>query len=360
MTIIGTRPEFIRLCILIKKLDKFCNHILIHTGQNYDYELNEIFFKQLGIRRPNYFLDAKGSFGEQLSIISKKLETIIKTESPDKFLVLGDTNSSLGAIIAKRNGIPVYHMEAGNRCFDNNVPEEVNRRIIDHCSSILLPYTNRSCENLVKEGIDRRRIYITGNPIYEVLQKYKNKINNSKIITSLKLKKNHFFLITLHREENVENKSRLKVFIESFKYLSKAYNCKVVWPIHPRTGSKIKSLNIRFDDKNFNLIKPLGFLDFVNLEKNAMCVLTDSGTVQEECSIFKIPNITLRDTTERPETIESSSNFISSINFQSIVNGVEISINDKKYIKTPIEYLDDNVSSKVMKILLSNYFETPA
>lgn len=361
LTIVGTRPEFIRLSIIIKKLDLHCEQILVHTGQNYDYELNQIFFKELNIRKPDIFLEAKGSFGAQLAIISKKFEKVIKKVKPDRLLVLGDTNSSLSAILAKRMGVPVFHMEAGNRCFDLKVPEEVNRKIIDHSSDILLPYTNRSCENLVNEGIPRRRIYITGNPIYEVLKTFEKQINNSKILKKMNLNRNKFFLLTLHREENVDNKNKLKEFIGVLNDIHAKFKYTIIWPVHPRTKKNLVNNNL-LDPKNkaLKIIKPLGFIDFVKLEKNSYCVLTDSGTVQEECSIFGIPNITLRETTERPETIESSSNMITSSNIEIILNAINISVKYSNNITIPEGYEVNNVSDKVCKILLSNYFRTYA
>ncbi len=361
LTIVGTRPEFIRLSVIIKKLDLFCDQILVHTGQNYDYELDQIFFKELGIRKPDIFLEAKGSFGTQLSIISKKFEKVLKASMPDRLLVLGDTNSSLSAILAKRMGIPVFHMEAGNRCFDLKVPEEVNRKIIDHSSDILLPYTNRSCENLVNEGIPRRRIYVTGNPIYEVLNNYERKIIKSQILKKMKLKKNNFFLLTLHREENVDDIKKLKEFINVLNNIHSKFKRQIIWPVHPRTKKNLdKNKLINNNNRAIKIIKPLGFIDFVKLEKNSYCVLTDSGTVQEECSIFGIPNITLRETTERPETIESSSNMITSNNLDIILNAIKISVKYSKNISAPDGYKEKNVSDKVCKIILGNYFRTYA
>lgn len=361
VTLLGTRPEFIRLSQIIPKLDKYCNHTVIHTGQNYDYELNEIFFKELKIRKPDIFLDARGTFGNQLSIISKNLEKELKKIEPEKILILGDTNSSLGAIIAKRLKIPVFHMEAGNRCYDLKVPEEVNRKIIDHASDILMPYTKRSCENLVSEGIPRRRIYITGNPIFEVINKNKNSIKKSKILKSLKLKKNKYFLLTMHREENVDSTRSLKKYISSLVIINKTFKLPIIWPIHPRSKNKLSDNDQKnLSSNNIQLLNPLGFFDFITLEQNASCVLTDSGTVQEECSIFGIPNITLRDTTERPETIESGSNVVTSSNEESIISSINLSLENKNTIKPPEEYVSKDVSTKVCKIILGIHYLTYA
>lgn len=239
VTILGTRPEIIRLSRIIPLLDRHFKNIIVHTGQNYDYELNKVFFDDLGVRKPNYYLGAKGSFGNQLSEISKKLEKIIYSEKPNKFLVLGDTNSSLGAIIAARMGVNVYHMEAGNRSFIKNSPEEINRKIIDHVSSFNLPYTKRSCENLVAEGIKRHKIFITGNPIYEVINFYQSKAAKSKILDKLNLKENEYIVCTMHRQENVDYVENLKKFIFLLQNLSKKLKMKVIWPVHPRTKNII-------------------------------------------------------------------------------------------------------------------------
>ncbi len=354
LTIIGTRPEIIRLSEIIPLVDKYFNQIIVHTGQNYDYELDEVFFKNFNLRKPNYFLNANGSFGLQMSIIFQKLEKILLKEKPDSLLVLGDTNSSLSAIIAKRLNIKVYHMEAGNRCYDQMVPEEVNRKLIDHSSDILMPYTYRSCENLTKEGIDRKNIFITGNPIYEVLLKHKVKINKSKIKNKYKLKNNNYFLITLHRQENVDNWKRLKKFLSIFDKTHMLYKKSIIWPIHPRTLKVLKQNKYIINSSKIIFTKPLNFFDFVNLEKDAKCVLTDSGTVQEECAIFKTPVITLRKTTERPETIESGSNFTIDSDINKIEKSIELACNLKKYITAPDEYLCKNVSQKIVKILMNN------
>ena len=303
LTIVGTRPEIIRLSRIIPILDKTNKNILVHTGQNYDYELDKIFFKDLDVRKPDYYLGAKGSFPEQLSIISKKLEKIILKEKPEKFVVLGDTNSSLGAIVAKRLKIKVYHLEAGNRSYLKNSPEEVNRKIIDHVSDINLPYTYRSCENLVSEGIIRKNIFVIGNPIFEVMNHYANSINNSKILDKLKLEKNKYIICTLHREENVENPIKFSNYLSMLNKLTNYFDLKIVFPLHPRTKHKLKKLKINLS-KNIIFIKPLGFIEFACLEKNSKFLITDSGTVQEEASILSKICLVFRDATERPETIE--------------------------------------------------------
>jgi UDP-N-acetylglucosamine 2-epimerase (non-hydrolysing) len=356
LTILGTRPEIIRLSRIIPKLDNHCEHIIVHTGQNYDYELDKIFFDSFKIRKPDYYLNARGTFSKQIAIIFEKLEIILIKEKPKKFLVLGDTNSSLGAVVAKRLMIPVFHMEAGNRCFDDNVPEEVNRRIIDHSSSVLLPYSDRSCENLLSEGIPRNRIYITGNPIYEVIKSNTKNINRSKILKKLKLKKNSFFLLTLHRQENVDNPKQLIKFINLLLIIIKKYNSKkIIWPIHPRTKNLINILKINLD-KKIILTKPVNFFDFIKLEKNGFCILTDSGTVQEECSILKVPCIVLRKSTERQETVESGSTIINYDNEFSICENIKIITGYKKTNDSiPYEYLVKNVSDRIVNLLISHH-----
>lgn len=334
LTIAGTRPEWIRLSLIIPKLDKLCDQILVDTGQNYDTNLRDIFFKELNIRKPNYELEATGTFGEQISNILVELEEIIADERPDAFLVLGDTNSSLGAIMAKRMGIRVFHMEAGNRCYDDRVPEEVNRRIIDHSSDILMPYTERSRQNLLDEGIHSSRIFVTGNPIKEVLDHFPD---------TRKKVKGDYYLVTLHRQENVDNPERLVKFVQAFSQLDKP----VKWSVHPRTR---KQLGDRIMPKNIEVLEPLGFKEFISLERSAYCVLTDSGTVQEECCIFGVPCVTLRDSTERPETVEVGSNFISGCEPESILQGIKTVVGTKW--TPPPEYLVDNVSDTVCKIVL--------
>ena len=352
MTILGTRPEIIRLSRIIAKLDTLCEQILVHTGQNYDDNLNKIFFQQMGVREPNHYLGARGNFGEQIGTILAQSEPIMLTETPERFLVLGDTNSSLAAIMAKRLGIPVYHMEAGNRCYDDHVPEEVNRRIIDHCSDVLLPYTERSRANLLQEGIPGERIYVTGNPIYEVIQHYDRQICQSTILTTLKLTAGQYFLVTMHRAENVDHKERLTNLLLALDKISKKYALPVIVSLHPRAKNRIERFGPKISNKNVHLLEPFGFFDFISLEKNARCVITDSGTVQEECCIFKVPNITIRDVTERPETIESGSNMLVGVSPDLILNSLEVVLNETRGWTPPAEYLVTNVSSKVVKILL--------
>jgi len=353
LTILGTRPEIIRLSRIITKLDKLCDHVLVHTGQNYSTTLNEIFFEQLVVRQPDYFLGVRSTtFGEQISKIMVEIEKVFLKEKPDRFLVLGDTNSSLAAVIAKRMKIPVYHMEAGNRCYDNRVPEEVNRRIIDHSSDILLPYTERSRANLLREGIEGYRIYVTGNPIYEVINYYEPLVNQSNILTKLKLESKNYFLVTMHREENVDIESRCRSLFTSFDLLQKRYKLPIICSIHPRTDNRMHLFGINIENDNIHICEPFGFFDFLTLERNAFCVLSDSGTVQEECCIFKVPNVTIRDVTERPETIESGSNVLSGADTESVLRCVNVVSNQKHEWNPPPEYLIPDVSNTVINIIL--------
>lgn len=353
ITILGTRPEIIRLSRVIPVLDKYCDHIVVHTGQNYDKNLNDIFFTDLKLRQPDIILDSKSDGAmEQVGKILSGCEKIFQEERPDRILILGDTNSALSAIVAKRMGIPVFHMEAGNRCYDDRVPEEVNRRIVDHSSDILLPYTERSRANLLKEGIQGEKIYVTGNPILEVLNYYQEQIDGSETLEKLGLTKGKYFLVTLHRTENVDDSTRLEKYIASFSKIYEKYRMPIVCSVHPRTKSQLAKQNKSLDIEGIVSLDPMGLFDFVHLEKNAFCLLSDSGTVQEECALFNVPNITLRDVTERPETIEAGSNFIASCDPEMILKAVEYATSETSKWNAPSEYLVDNVSNIVARIVL--------
>jgi UDP-N-acetylglucosamine 2-epimerase (non-hydrolysing) len=353
LTILGTRPEIIRLSRVIEKLDGLCDHRLVHTGQNFDPNLSDVFFSQLGVRAPDHYMGVKGaSFGEQIGQIITESEKILQAEKPDRLLLLGDTNSALSAIVAKRMAIPVFHMEAGNRCYDDRVPEEVNRRIIDHSSDILMPYTERSRQNLLREGIPGERVYVTGNPINEVIQHYEPQICQSAILTQLELTKDRFFLVTMHRAENVDHPVRLKELTLALEKIHKHYDMPVIVSTHPRTRNRMKEMGVGADHSQIRFLDPFGFFDFITLERNAFCVLSDSGTVQEECAIFGVPNVTIRDVTERPETIECGSNMLSGADSDTITQCVRVVLGQKKSWHAPQEYLEENVSSKVVKILL--------
>ena len=353
MTIFGTRPEIIRLSLVLKVLDQHSEHVTVHTGQNYDESLSDIFIRDLEVRTPDVHLGIRSaSFGEQIGQIIAKCDETIAEHKPDRILILGDTNSALSAIVAARRRIPVFHMEAGNRCFDDRVPEEINRRIIDHSSTILLPYTERSKENLVREGIERDRIYVTGNPIKEVLDNYADNIESSDVMDNLKIKPFEYFLVTLHRAENVDIPERLTEIFNGLSEVASKFGKEVLVSVHPRTAEKLEQYGIRPDSKKVRLLKALRFFDFVKLEKNSLAVLTDSGTVQEECAIFAIPNVTLRDVTERPETLECGSNILAGGKVESILRAVEIAIAQPAAWTAPREYLAENVSQTVSKILL--------
>lgn len=353
MTVLGTRPEIIRLSRVIEKLDSLCEHKVVYTGQNYDPNLSDVFFRELRVRLPDYSLGITGeTFGQQVGKMLVAVDEVLKSEHPNALLILGDTNSGLCAFIAKRMGIPVFHMEAGNRCFDDRVPEEVNRRIIDHSSSILMPYTQRSKENLVREGIANNRIYVTGNPIKEVIDFYDQEIRNSKIHTKLGVAPGNFFLVTMHRAENVDIEERLQALARSLENIQKKYSLPVICSLHPRTRNKMEKFRIGVNNDKVHFIEPLGLFDFIALEKSAFCVLSDSGTVQEECCLFHIPNVTLRDVTERPETIDCGSNILSGVDSGVIERCVQLVTSRKSNWQIPSEYLNENVSDTVVKIIM--------
>jgi UDP-N-acetylglucosamine 2-epimerase (non-hydrolysing) len=352
LTILGTRPEIIRLSRIIPKLDQLCNHRILHTGQNYDPTLNDIFFNDLGIRQPDVILDTKGTTAEQIGKMFIGVERYLQEFNPDKVLILGDTNSGLAAIICERLGIPVYHMEAGNRCYDLKVPEEKNRKIIDAVSSINLPYTELSRQNLLREGATNNKVFVTGNPIKEVIDFYTDQIDSSAILKTLNLEQNNYIIATAHRAENVDVDDRLINIFESFEEISKEH--KIVFSCHPRTRQKLEKFNILVNNPNIIITEPLGFFDFVKLEQNCFMAISDSGTVQEEMCLFKIPTVTIRDTTERPETVWCGSNIISGLNQDNIVAGFNRMKLANRNWKVPVEYDQDNVSDVVVNILLSN------
>ena len=350
LTILGTRPEIIRLSCIIPKLDADCDHYVLHTGQNYDNNLSELFFQELELRKPNKIIDSKSqSFGEQLGKIFIGVEQAINEFNPTKVLVLGDTNSGLSAFIVERFNIPVYHMEAGNRCNDLKVPEEKNRKVIDAISTYNLPYTELSRQNLLREGVPNNKIAVTGNPIKEVINKYQNKISQSSILAKLNLQPKDYVIVTAHRAENVDDDIRLKSIFAALQEIAKEY--KVVFSCHPRTRDKIQKFNVNTD--NIIVSEPFGFFDFVNLEQNCFMAISDSGTVQEEMCLFKIPTVTIRDTTERPETVWCGSNVISGLDKTNIIacfNRMKLS---NRNWEVPVEYDRDNVSDVVVNILLS-------
>ena len=353
MTIFGTRPEIIRLSVTVKHLDKFCEQILVHTGQNYEENLSDVFFRDLDLRAPDLYLGVRAEgFAEQVGQILARAGEAMDRIEPDRILILGDTNSGLSSIVAARRGIPVFHLEAGNRCYDDRVPEEVNRRIIDHCSTVLMPYTHRSKENLLREGIERDRIFVIGNPIYEVIDTYEEKIQSSDVLLRLRLEPRNYFVVTMHRAENVDDPDRLGRLLEGLQLIDERYQLPIVVSLHPRTADKMRRFSLEVRSEQIQFLKPLGFFDFVALERNALCAISDSGTVQEECCIFGVPNVTIRDVTERAETIECGSNILTGANPEMIVSAVNLALNSAHDWAPPSEYLERHVSTTVAKIVL--------
>lgn len=342
LTIVWTRPEIIRLSEIIKVLDKYTNHIFVHTWQNFTHELHDQFFADLDLRLPDYQFNKDGKSGfEYIWNMMKEVDEVIIKEAPDAVLILWDTNSCLSAYVAKRRKIPVFHMEAGNRCYDENVPEETNRRVVDSVSEYLLPYTQRSRENLLVEWYHPSKIIVTGNPITEVIEKYISTIWE-------RIEKDDYILVTLHREENVTNENNLKNIISAINEISK--ETKVILSVHPKLEEMIEKFNINFG-KNIALNKPFWFKKFLNLEKYAKCVLSDSWTVPEECNILKTPCILLRTTTERPELLENNSMILSGITKEEILNSYRVAINTSIW-EIPNDYKDTDVSQKILKIIL--------
>jgi UDP-N-acetylglucosamine 2-epimerase (non-hydrolysing) len=354
LTVLGTRPEIIRLSAVIRLLDQYATHTLVHTGQNYDDRLSTIFFEQLRVRKPDVFLGVKGeNFADQIGQILDGMFRVFEQYRPDRLLILGDTNSGLSAIVARRLGIPVYHMEAGNRCFDDRVPEEVNRRVIDHSSTILMPYTDRSRENLLAEGFATNRVYVTGNPIKQVIDEFAEPIEASPVLGSHGLKPGKYFLVTAHRAENVDDPARLRNIISALEELHRQFGFPVIISFHPRTRSKVEQFGVDITSSGLHFLEPMGFFDFIKLEKNAFCTLSDSGTVQEEACIFGVANVTIRDVTERPETVECGSNILAGADPANIVNAVHLMTSRKRNWSPPPEYLAPLVAETVCNLLLS-------
>lgn len=352
-TILGTRPEIIRLSKVIEQLDKNCEHTLVHTGQNYDPNLSEVFFEELGVRKPDIWWGVQGAgYGQQIAEVIQHAAEFFTTNRPDRVLILGDTNSGLAALVAARLGIPVYHMEAGNRCFDNRVPEEINRRVIDQCSTVLMPYTHRSKENLLAEGFHINRIYVTGNPIFEVIEAYKEQIDASQILCSLGVEAKRYAAVTMHRAENVDDLNRLKGLLEGLDRVASEHSMPVIVSLHPRTADKVKKNELAPKSSLVKFVVPMGFFDFVKLEKDARCVLTDSGTVQEEAAILGVPNVIIRDVTERAETIEAGSGILSGAKPDEIQAAVRFAMSNPHGWTPPAEYLQPNVSSVVSSLVL--------
>ena len=359
ITVVGTRPEIIRLSRIFSVLDKYCEHVLVHTGQNYDYELNQIFFDDLKIRKPDFFLNISKnskSVANTIGNLITAVDELFGKVQPDAILVLGDTNSCLSVIPAKRRKIPIFHMEAGNRCFDQRVPEEINRKIIDHVADIHLPYSSIAREYLLKEGINADQIIKTGSPMFEVLNYYLPKIKKSKITSKLKLKKNNYFVVSVHREENIDSNINFKKIVQIINMVAENYKLPVIISTHPRTQKKLNLQKIKFHSK-VNFIKPLGFCDYVNLQMHAKTVLSDSGTITEESSILNFPALNIRETHERPEGMEEGAVMMVGLEVARVFKALDILKNQSKEKKRMINIVEDynvpNVSEKVLRIIHS-------
>ena len=354
MTIVGTRPEIIRLAEVIKKCDQYFDHILVHTGQNWDYTLNDVFFKELELREPNHFLGVVGNdLGETMGNIIAESYKILVQERPDALIILGDTNSCLSAIAAKRLKIPVFHMEAGNRCFDQNVPEEINRRIVDVTSDVNLAYTEHARRYLLSEGMRKEYTFVTGSPLPEVFYKYMDKIDESKVLEELNLEKGKFILVSAHREENIDNDVNFKSLTDALNSIAEKYDMPVIYSTHPRSWKRIETMNIKFH-KNIRQLKPFGFYDYNKLQKESFCVLSDSGSLAEESNIMGFAAVSIRTSTERPEAIDKGSVILGGITFDSITQAIEIITKQKALGENTVkvnDYTDINVSTKVVNIV---------
>ena len=356
MTILGTRPEIIRLSEVIKKCDKYFEHIIVHTGQNWDYTLNQIFFDDLGLRKPDYYLDAVGAdLGETIGNIIAKSYKVLTEVKPDALLVLGDTNSALSAISAKRLKIPIFHMEAGNRCFDENLPEETNRRIVDHISDVNLCYSEHARRYLNYEGIAKERTYVTGSPMAEVLTANIQKIRSSRILDELSLEKCKYILLSAHREENIDIEKNFFALMNAVNAMAENYDMPIIYSTHPRSAKFIELRGFKFHS-NVRSLKPFGFSDYNNLQINSFCVVSDSGTIPEEASYFKFSAVSVRTSTERPESMDKGNFIIGTITTEQVLQAVDLAVNMYENgdlgITTP-DYADENVSTKVVKIIQS-------
>lgn len=360
MTILGTRPEIIRLSRVMARLDQFTNHVIVHTGQNYNYELNEIFFEDLGVRRPDHFLGSGGgSLGETLGKILTESERAIATESPDAVVVLGDTNSAISAIMARRMKVPVYHMEAGNRSFDRNVPEETNRKLVDHIADFNLVYTEHARRHLLSEGIQHRRIYLTGSPMREVLDHYRPLIEQSDVLDRMGLSRRGYFIVSLHREENVDSSARLLQLADTLDALAEAYDMPVIVSTHPRTRKRLDALSQRLSHPLVQYLNPFGFHDYNHLQMNAYCAISDSGTIAEEASILGFPAITPRDAIERPEGLDTGCIIMTGLHRATILDAVSavttmFAEREESDIPHPVpaDYCIANTSERVVSLIL--------
>ena len=357
MSVVGTRPEIIRLSRVLAKLDEHCEHILVHTGQNYDFELNEVFFNDLGVRKPDYFLNAAGkNAAETIGQVIIKVDEVLEEVMPEAMLVLGDTNSCISAIPAKRRKVPIFHMEAGNRCFDQRVPEETNRKIVDHTADINLTYSTIARDYLLAEGIPADRIIKTGSPMCEVLNHYMPQIDSSNVLSQLGLEKGKFFVVSAHREENVDSPKQLANLAETLNTVAAHYDIPVIISTHPRTRNRIEAQGIEFH-KNIKLLKPLGFHDYNNLQINAKAVLSDSGTINEESSIMNFPALNLREAHERPEGMEEASVMMVGLGVERVMQGLQVlesqPSGNERLLRQVYDYSMPNVADKVVRIIHS-------
>ncbi|WP_281223049.1 non-hydrolyzing UDP-N-acetylglucosamine 2-epimerase [Photobacterium sanguinicancri] len=357
MSVVGTRPEIIRLSRVLAKLDEHCEHIIVHTGQNYDYELNEVFFSDLGVRKPDYFLNAAGkNAAETIGQVIIKVDQVLEDVQPEAMLVLGDTNSCISALPAKRRKVPIFHMEAGNRCFDQRVPEETNRKIVDHTADINLTYSSIARDYLLAEGLPADRVIKTGSPMFEVLNHYMPQIDKSDVLTRLGLDKGRFFVVSAHREENVDSPNQLAKLAETLNTVAEHYDLPVIVSTHPRTRNRIESQGLVFH-KNIQLLKPLGFHDYNHLQKNAKAVLSDSGTINEESSIMNFPALNMREAHERPEGMEEASVMMVGLGVERVMQALQViesqPIGEDRLLRQVYDYSMPNVSDKVVRIIHS-------
>jgi UDP-N-acetylglucosamine 2-epimerase len=358
MTIVGTRPEIIKLSRVMAELDAQVDHVLVHTGQNYDYELNEIFFKELGVRKPNHFLDAVGdSVAQTIGNVISKADEAMQRVRPDALLLLGDTNSCLSVIAAKRRKIPIFHMEAGNRCFDQRVPEEINRKIVDHVSDINMPYTEHARRCLVAEGLKPETVIKTGSPMKEVISHYMPQIETSNVLAHMELEHGLYFVVSAHREENVDDQLNLKNLLKTLNAVAERYHYPVIVSLHPRTASRIETLGARDLRPEIRFSKPFGFFDYINLQMHAACVISDSGTITEESSILNFPAVTIRNAHERPEGMDEGTLIMCGLEAEMVVKSIDVvrsqCSKDKRFFRLVGDYDVDNVSKKVVRIIMS-------
>ena len=356
MTLLGTRPEIIRLASVIKTLEQHTDHVLVHTGQNYDYELNQVFFDDLGVSKPKHFLNLDtSSLGKMLGELLIRTEEVILKEKPDAFLVLGDTNSAVSIIMAKRMKIPTYHMEAGNRSFDPNVPEETNRKLVDHLADFNLVYTEHARRHLLSEGLAHRFVYLTGSPMREVLMSRMRQINASTILDQLKLEKGKYFIVSVHREENVDSRENLQQVLRCLEKLHDKYRHPVVVSTHPRTRNRLKQAGLKVKGRDIRFLKPFGFLDYNKLQMNAFCAVSDSGTISEESAILDFPAVTIRKSIERPEALDCGSIILTGLDPDTLISGIKIAVSERLKFpnrEIPEVYKVENTSLRVLKLIV--------